>query len=813
MRVMHMKSVSYKRIILSMLVVSAGSLFAGKPVALMGFGTDVKAMKSEVVNQSRYASVSFVDKWVEPKDYEKYSVLYFGEKLRGEAKGKNWIEGEAREAAEKFIANGGVVIVAGRGAMSELLGKPDGKKKDPLREKVIYIPRSYGRMLVNFAKDKKKLSFPDDEGNDILTAEGREAKALQDQFIAAFAKGKDIEKLPELEKWIPVPLGEAGNQVLPSTLPRKPKFLKPVERADGVTLLDGSVKTVIVVPKEEEQSRKLADELVWHLEKMSGEKFEIVESVPEKGPALVYRTLRCPEGFARGSEAYFKIWREGDKVILGGEGTGKSRATTYVLEALGCRYLWPGESGKVIPKKTKIILPEIAVEDATPLVVRRARLYRWPEHRDIEANRDFWRWHGMNDMKFMTDRPGAADKYEWGHYYADYYPKYSKSKPKLFALQPDGTRKLHLGKHTERPTFCLSNPELVEITVKRKLAEIKANPDKKAFSLCLPDGATSTWCMCEECRKLDPVNGAKINMVTFFPERRPVPYVAFTDRVFDFMNRLSERISAEYPDKLLSTYAYAWYTAPPVKVKPHPNLLILSVAGNYSNAASDGSVEKNIAAWKSFGNKILWRPNAHRGFRVHAPDNFARRMFADISLLIENGIFGVDYDTMYCEWAVRGFVYYVTAKAHFNPDRLDYDAFADDYCKMGFGAAAKPLREYFDALERATTAAAAANAEDKAASVGWAERERRQNRLFAQLDFDALDALLAQAKSAAKGDEAVLKRLERLQFGNDLGRFFSRMALGKPSKPTDDEKKEFRKYVDGYLSNDPAAYKAKRIKF
>ena len=100
-----------------------------------------------------------------------------------------------------------------------------------------------------------------------------------------------------------------------------------------------------------------------------------------------------------------------------------------------------------------------------------------------------------------------------------------------------------------------------------------------------------------------------------------------------------------------------------------------------------------------------------------------------------------------------------------------------------------------------------------APTAGWAERERRQNRLFAQLDFDALDALLAQAKSAAKGDEAVLKRLERLQFGNDLGRFFSRMALGKPSKPTDDEKKEFRKYVDGYLSKDPAAYKAKRIKF
>ena len=307
-------------ILLSALAMSAGSLWAGKPVALMGFGTDVKAMKSEVVAQSRYASETFVDKWVEPKDYEKYSVLYFGEKLRGEAKGKNWIAGEAREAAERFVAGGGVVIVAGRGAMTELFGKIGSGKSDPLREKVIYIPRSYGRMLVNFAKAKKKLSFPDDEGNDILTAEGREAKALQDKFVAAFAKGKDIEMLPELEKWIPVPLGEAGGQVLPTALPRKPQFLRPVARADGITLLDGSVKAVIVAPKEDDQTRKLADELAWHLEKMSGEKFDIVDSVPGEGPALVYRTLRCPEGFARGSEAYFKIWREGDKVFLGGEG-------------------------------------------------------------------------------------------------------------------------------------------------------------------------------------------------------------------------------------------------------------------------------------------------------------------------------------------------------------------------------------------------------------------------------------------------------------------------------------------------------------
>ena len=786
----------------------AGMAFSGgKPVALMGFGTDVKAMKFEITDQCRYESELMADKWVDPADYGRYSVLYFGEKLRGEAQGKNWIGGEAQAAAEKFLAGGGTVIVAGRSAMNELFGKPSRKRPHPLRDKVIYIPESYGRMLVNFARAKKPLSFPDDAGNDILTAEGREAKALQDKFIAAFAKAKGVARMPEGEKWENVPLGAPGTLKLPTAFRKRPKLGKAKVRGDGIVLLDGAAKAAIVVPSEESECRKLAEELKWHLEQMAGVKFDITDRVPEKGSAIIYRTLACPKGFPRGESAYFKIWREGDRLIVAGENTGKSRATTYVLEALGCRYLWPGASGKVIPKKTKIVLPDIAVEDATPLVIRRARLYRQPEHIDHPGNRDFWRWHGMNDMKFMTsDKPGESDGYQWGHYYKDYYPKYSKTKPKLFALQPDGTRNLHLGSHPERPTFCLSNPELAEITASRKIAEFNAAPQKKALSLCLPDGATSSWCLCEECRRMDPVNAAKGSVTVFFPVRKSLPYVAFTDRVFAYMNSVAEKVAAVHPSKLLATYAYSCYTAAPVSVRPHPNLLILSVAGNYSNYANDGVVERNLVAWKSFGNKVLWRPNAHGGFRVTAPDNFARRMFADISLLVENHIFGVDYDTMYSDWSTKSFTYYITTKAHFNPDRLDFETFADDYCRHGFGAAAKDVREFYDLGERASTAAARLNAEDKTTAVNWAQRVKRQNRLLETLDFDALDACLARARAAAAGDEAVLKRIARLQFGTDLGRFTAKKRINRPSAPTEEERVSFRKRVTEYLAIDPAAH-------
>ncbi|MBQ7189710.1 MAG: DUF4838 domain-containing protein [Kiritimatiellae bacterium] len=800
--------------IFALFVCCAGVAFAGKPIALIGFYTDVKAIKGEVTDPCRYASEEFIDRWLAPSEYGKYSVLYFGEKLRGEAQDKNWREGEARAAAEKFVADGGTVIVATIGALNELFGKQDPKHPDPLRAKVILIPRSLGRTWVNFEKSGTPISFADDEGNDILTEAGRELKALREEFQAAFAKAKDIEIRPEGEKWEVVPLGAPGELKLPDRFAKRPQLGKAAPRKDGLTLLDGSVKAVIALGTAGKEVRKLAVELAWHLEKMSGVRFEVVDGEPATGPALVYRTLRCPDGFARGSAAYFKIWREGDKVYLGGEDTGKSRATTYVLEALGCRYIWPGESGKIIPRREKIVLPEIAVEDATPFVIRKMRLYGWPEFPDHLGNRDFWNWHGINDMKFMsTDRPGAADGYGWGHYYGDYYPTYKDQKPHLFALQPDGTRVLRIGVSMERPTFCLSNPELAEITVRRKIEEANENPSRKAISLCLPDGGTSSPCMCENCRKLDPVNAPKSRFTVFFPIRKSIPYVSLTDRVFDYMNRVAAGIAAVKPNLLLSTYAYSTYTMPPVKTAPHPNLLILSVVGNYSNARSFGEVEKNLAAWSSFGNKTLWRPNAHRGFGVNAPDNFARRMFADISLLAENGIFGFDYDTMSSDWATKPFVYYLTTKAHFNPDRLDFDTIADDYCRTGFGAAAAEVRAYFEAVERASEAGAVANAADREPTLGWTQRVRRQNRLLEALDFAVLDAHLAKARKAAAGDETVLKRIARLQFGTDVGKFTTRLRIGHPDWPGDAEKVSFRKMTEAYLAQDPAAFNASRLEY
>ena len=126
-------------------------------------------------------------------------------------------------------------------------------------------------------------------------------------------------------------------------------------------------------------------------------------------------------------------------------------------------------------------------------------------------------------------------------------------------------------------------------------------------------------------------------------------------------------------------------------------------------------------------------------------------------------------------------------------------------------AAARDVRAYFDEVERADELAAKANEDDKEPALGWVQRSKRQSRLLEYLDFDALDACLARARASAAGDEAVLTRIGRLQFGNDIGRFTAKKRIGKPAKPTPEEDAAFRKMATERLSADPAAFKARRL--
>ena len=283
-----------------------------KPAAICGYGSDVHAIVGDIMKPNRYVYEAFVNKWLPPEEFPKYAVVYFGEKLDGEAKGKNWKDDDSRAAIERYLDDGGTVVVAGEYCLRQLMGFENKKTPDPLRARIIHRNRLFGRTRVEYGRAGKSLGFADDAGNFVTTPEGRHVDEIKADYAAIFASVTNLAVHPVEGNWAAVPLGAPGTLELPRKFPKRAEFRQPEKRGEGLVLLDGKTKAVISLGDCGDVVRPLAEELAWHLEKMSGVQFDVVADEPAAGPALVYRKASPPEGFARGTAAYFKIWREGE---------------------------------------------------------------------------------------------------------------------------------------------------------------------------------------------------------------------------------------------------------------------------------------------------------------------------------------------------------------------------------------------------------------------------------------------------------------------------------------------------------------------
>ena len=618
------------------------------------------------------------------------------------------------------------------------------------------------------------------------------------------------------EPWNPTPLGEPGTLKVATTLANEPKLVDAMPvRPEGIVLFDGARAAVVAVDFKNRDLKRLADEVRWHLAEMTGREVALADAAKTmptaNAPVVEVAELDVPS-----QTAVLRI--DGDKVLIGGDGAGISHAMTYFLESLGCRYLWPGRSGKVIPKKKRVALPKIALDEAPKFEYIR-RIWapsprvggdegRWAETGkllgldraafakryaeclcDRKGNRGFWQWHGFGDRllyKSKKTKPTRQDEYDGGHYFGHYYAKFSKEHPDWFALQPDGTR---VNKY-RHPRLCLSNEGLIQEVIRDRIAYFKAHPGKTSASLCMPDGDRDSACMCEGCRRLDPVNAAPISFGFYNPDRGRTNYVALTDRVLWFCNRVAEGVLKECPGKQFKTFVYSNYVRPPVKVKPHPALVLFNVAGGLTSEASIGREVESIAAFAPFGNPLVWRPNLLDGFRAQVPQNYARILYDDTVRFKENNVRGVSFDCCSAEFALKGVVFYMVGRALFNYDNLTYDAQLADYCSC-FGAAADEVRRYFNALEK----------------LHWRAAKSGEG-ILKDYPVDALAGQLEKAAAKVAGDPEALERVRFLQKGITIAR--EEMKLYKAWyttewKPLLAARREYIAFVREFAMDDPVA--------
>lgn len=557
-------------------------------------------------------------------------------------------------------------------------------------------------------------------------------------------------------------------------------LLSPAASRAATLVEKGEARAVIVLPEKpapavERAARILRD----HIKEVSGADLPILTEDKVTGPPAADRVwVLVGEGKFTAKEGLsgkglgpggIALSAKGHVVALFGAGAPSDpdgtryAVTTFLEDKLGVRYLWPGELGKVVPRRQTITVEDFEHRFTPKLGQRRVRSMGYHDRVQVgldnlgftkaeyergyaEANKttaespDWFAWH----------RLGGTLNLNSGHAFGHLWGKYGKDHPDWFALQPDGTR--DQSKSPDRARLCVSNRELIEAIAKEKIEELTRNPGVLGVSIAPNDGGRTTFCTCPKCEALDSPKGRKVMLWDFTKkDRRDFEHVALTDRMVWFWNAVAERVAKAHPDKLLVVDAYSVYAPPPAERTLHPNLVVrFAPLGYHSDAYRQESL-KDWDAWSKAAKKIFFRPNLMLlGRRDGMPLVYAHKFGADFRYLANHSMLGTDFDACCHHWATQGLNYYVVARLHWDPEQ-DADAIVEDYCRAGFGPAAKSVRRYFDKLEKLTDTVAA--------------KEAKPASIFAPEAVADLRKDLDSARREAKDDPTVLARLDFLAQG------------------------------------------------
>ncbi len=437
--------------------------------------------------------------------------------------------------------------------------------------------------------------------------------------------------------------------------------------------------------------------------------------------------------------------------------------TTFLEDKLGVRYLWPGDFGKVVPRRETIAVADFQYRFTPKLGQRRIRSMGYHDRIQVGLDRlgftkadyqrllaDAQRTEAESPDWFGWHRLGGTLNLSGGHAFSHLWAKYGKDHPEWFALQSNGSR--DQSQNPDRARLCVSNPDLIAAVAKEKIEELNNNPNLLGVSIAPNDGGRPTFCTCPKCEALDSAKGRKVLLWDFSTgTRRDFEHVSLTDRMVYFWNAIAEQVAKVHPDKFLVVDAYSVYAAPPVERKLHPNLVVRFAPLDYHAEDYRQESLREWDDWSKAAKRIYFRPNLMlAGRRDGMPLLYVHKFGKDFRYLADHGMMGTDFDACCHNWATQGLNYYVVARLNWNPEQ-DVDAIVDDYCRAGFGPAAKSVRRYFDGLEALMDEAAA--------------KKTKPTMVFHPKALSALRKELDQARRDAGSDLVVAKRIGFLEIG------------------------------------------------
>jgi hypothetical protein len=502
---------------------------------------------------------------------------------------------------------------------------------------------------------------------------------------------------------------------------------------------DAAPAPIIVFKDAPPRTREAAVVLADYIGKITGAKPAVIDGEPQPAPERaiwvgfqpVLRTLfpktdfdfRHPEEILiAANERHVVIagrdrWDPARLDIEAKEGVIKGRQQeygtvnavhTFLQDQLGVRWLWPGELGEDFQKRDRIAI-EPFEHRYHPQIRSRGGVFVFSRL----GNKGYGRAHEWTmRQRLQLDSFQTAG----GHAFSTWWDRYHEKFPEIFALQPDGTRSGFPQPRTAK--LCMSNPKVWELWLEDVAAQLASDPGSTVFNASSNDGWASGHCVCAKCTAWDhPDAEPRVFNWYHLSKERP----ALSDRDVTFANTLARLLEQKYPGKgyRVEMLSYGHSRPAPVEARPADNV-IMSIVANFfgrTGLVDRGSTRgdtyrKQFEAWAKIVPSMIWRPNtgSPAGWQQGLPDLSTQQTIRDIKDVAAAHCEGIYIDGVWEHWATQGPQYYVMAQLVWNP-AADAEAVLADYYRRAFGPAAAPVREYFEALERARMAFTAANGE------------------------------------------------------------------------------------------------------
>ncbi|MEA1876490.1 MAG: DUF4838 domain-containing protein [Bacteroidota bacterium] len=297
-----------------------------------------------------------------------------------------------------------------------------------------------------------------------------------------------------------------------------------------------------------------------------------------------------------------------------------------------------------------------------------------PIHFRTTHYRDTWDpffadWHKLHHLA----NGGHPDWGYWCHSFDQLVPpsEYYESHPEYYA-EINGNR--------VAAQLCLTNPDVLKITVQNLRKAIEKKPDVHYWSVSQNDNVS--YCQCENCQKIDEAEESPIGSL------------------LSFINAVAD----SFPDRVISTLAYQYSRKPPITLVPRENVNImlctieLDRSESISTGAGAASFREDLEGWGRITDDILLWDYVIQFENLVSPFPNLHVLQPNLQYFVENSAnkhFQQGNREVGGEFAeLRG---YLISKLLWNPN-ADMDSLMDGFLKGYYGKAARYIRRYIDVM-------------------------------------------------------------------------------------------------------------------